>query len=67
MIELTENWVFQDGAKEPYKNSYDGEIICENCSHKNHISIKKGVRIPPFIICENCGCYTSSKIDREAK
>lgn len=52
------DWVFQD-SEDYIENAYEWTIICENCNHKNYISIRKGIEVPDFIICENCGCSTT--------
>ena len=58
MKKLKKDWVFHFGF-DYYENAYEWEIVCENCGHDNRIWIKKGIKIPSFIKCENCSCQTT--------
>jgi predicted RNA-binding Zn-ribbon protein involved in translation (DUF1610 family) len=57
-IDQTSDVLPADLPLEQMMKTYANTFYCKNCGHKNHRRIKKGVRVPKSVTCENCGCST---------
>lgn len=58
--EKMKDWYYQ--TEKDYPEDYYGHsFLCNNCGYKNYIWVKKGIKIPKELPCENCDVLTKTK------